>query len=73
MIRDLLLVDNGLTPSFGFSEGNDAHIVEDEEEYYTDNVVGKIIETAAKTAGTGDAGDCVPEEKNENDNGFMTF
>ena len=34
-IRDLLLVDQGLNPSFGFDDNaSDQHIVEDEQDYY---------------------------------------
>ncbi len=34
-VRDLLLVDIGLNPSFGFEENvSDQHIVEDEQDYY---------------------------------------
>lgn len=35
IVRDLLLVDQGLNPSFGFvEEASDQHFVEDEQDYY---------------------------------------
>jgi DNA-directed RNA polymerase specialized sigma subunit len=35
-VRDLLLVDQGLTPSYGFQEenGSDQHFVDDEQDFY---------------------------------------
>ena len=45
-IRDLLLVDQGLNPSFGFEEENssDQHIVEDEQDYYYHQEVAQSLQ-----------------------------
>lgn len=45
-IRDLLLVDQGLNPSFGFDEENasDQHYVEDEQDYYYHTETAKALQ-----------------------------
>lgn len=42
-IRDLLLVDQGMNPSYGFSDDGDAHIVEDEEDFHANKRVAEQL------------------------------
>lgn len=47
-IRDILLVDQGMTPSFGFTEdGSDLHVVEDEEDFTTIHQVDDLYKKSS--------------------------
>lgn len=67
LLRDKLLIDRGMNPSFGYQESNDGHIVEDEEDYHAqkqvaDSLMSSLSEYDTLMQNQGDGDSAVDED-----------